>query len=233
MTIEIKKGNIFTSKCQTIVNTVNCVGVMGAGIALEYRFRFPEMYIEYQKLCKEQSLQPGKLWIYKKNSQWVLNFPTKKDWKHPSQMKYLELGLEKFVDNYQKKGIQSIAFPLLGADRGGLNQKDVIDVMARYLNNIDILVEIYLYDPRAMDDLFDDFKNKFLHYDSDFIAKESGIKKLCVDRIKQALANTDICQLNQLGKEKGIGLVTLEKAFLYCQNSLRAANEPTQISLAF
>ncbi len=77
MGIKIINGNIFTSKCQTIVNTVNCVGVMGAGMALECRLRYPEMHEKYILLCKDKLIDIGLLWIYKSPEKWILNFPTK------------------------------------------------------------------------------------------------------------------------------------------------------------
>ena len=86
------KGNIFQSDKQTIVNTVNCVGVMGKGVALGFRLRYPEMYEKYKVFCQNKQLTVGKLWLYKpdNDSQWVLNFPTKIHWKYPSKMEYLE-----------------------------------------------------------------------------------------------------------------------------------------------
>ena len=81
MSIKIISGNIFTSKCQTIVNTINCVGVMGAGIALECRLRYPEMYKKYVELCENREISIGILWLYKSEDRWILNFPTKKHWK--------------------------------------------------------------------------------------------------------------------------------------------------------
>lgn len=77
MPAKIITGNIFTTNCQTIVNTINCVGVMGAGIALECRLRYPDMHEKYIKLCMDNHIDIGLLWIYKSSDKWVLNFPTK------------------------------------------------------------------------------------------------------------------------------------------------------------
>ena len=118
--IEIKKGNNFTSNCHTIVNTVNCVGIMGAGIAYEFKLRFPKMFQKYQQFCSNGSIDIGNLWIYKltkydnENYEYILNFPTKNHWKYPTKIEYLEKGLQKFIDTYKQKKILSIAFPLLG-----------------------------------------------------------------------------------------------------------------------
>lgn len=138
-------GNIFDSKSQTIVNTVNTVGVMGKGIALEFKKRYPDMFLSYQKVCKTGHFHTGMLQLYKNQNPWILNFPTKEHWKNPSKLDYIEEGLKKFVETYQKKEIISIAFPQLGCANGGLNWGDVQPLMEKYLSNLDIDVEIYIY----------------------------------------------------------------------------------------
>ena len=125
----VRKGNIFSSRCQTIVNTVNCVGIMGAGIALECRLRYPQMFEQYAQLCADAKLDIGRLWVYKAPERWVLNFPTKKHWRYPSRVEYLHLGLQKFMDTYQTRGITSVAFPLLGAQNGGLQADESLALM--------------------------------------------------------------------------------------------------------
>lgn len=141
--INIITGNLFDSKAQTLVNTVNCVGVMGKGIALKYKTLYPDMFSEYVKLCDKKLIQVGKLWLYKSPDKWVLNFPTKDDWRKDSKVEYLIMGLEKFVATHQQKGIKSIAFPLLGASNGGLDPKLSLDLMMRYLEKCDLEIEIY------------------------------------------------------------------------------------------
>jgi O-acetyl-ADP-ribose deacetylase (regulator of RNase III) len=140
----VLKGDLFESDTQTIVNTINCVGAMGKGIALEYKKKYPEMYVKYVSLCKNKQISIGKLWLYKTETKWILNFPTKDDWRNPSKVEYLVLGLEKFVATYKDKGITSIAFPLLGANNGGLDPKLSLDIMVRYLKDLDI--DVYIYD---------------------------------------------------------------------------------------
>lgn len=142
--INIVSGDLFKSNCQTIVNTVNCVGAMGKGIALEYKKRYPEMYKKYFYYCSIGLLEPGKLWIYRTENKWILNFPTKLHWKNPSELKYLESGLQKFVDTYKQQGITSIAFPLLGAGNGGVDPNVSLDIMCKYLKCCeDLYIEIY------------------------------------------------------------------------------------------
>lgn len=140
-----KKGDLFESDCQTLVNTVNCVGVMGKGIALAFKNKYPEMFLSYKNICNKGLLKPGTLQLYTKYDKFILNFPTKLDWKNPSKIEYIEEGLKKFVEVYKSKGITSIAFPLLGCSNGGLNwENQVKPIMEHYLKDIDIRVEIYI-----------------------------------------------------------------------------------------
>ena len=142
------RGNIFQSSCQTLVNTVNCVGVMEKGIALEFKNRFPEMYDEYARYCADKRIHPGVLHLWKKSEPWILNFPTKNNWKHPSKLEYIEQGMAKFCATYAIKGITSIAFPELGTRLGGLQWIAVKEVMYRFLEPLPNLeVEIYHFDP--------------------------------------------------------------------------------------
>ena len=215
-----KKGNIFTTKCQTIVNTINCVGVMGAGIAYEFRLRDPDMFEQYKVLCSRKQLEVGKLWIYNIKVESptyskILNFPTKYNWKYPSKEEYLHQGLQKFVDTYEKKGISSIAFPLLGADKGGLGSEKSIAIMERYLSTLNIDVEIWEFDPFASDDLFEYFKSIFSEIDDETIKRESKIRIDLVKKVRVALDSGNIYSLSGLLRVKGIGDVTLEKLFKY------------------
>lgn len=215
MTVEIIKGNIFTTKCQTIVNAVNCIGVMGSGIALEFKLRYPEMFDRYLNLCDTKQLDIGKLWIYKAPKNWVLNFPTKKHWKYPSRIEYLEAGLQKFADTYEERGITSIAFPLLGADRGGIEPQQSQELLVRYLNPLDIHAEIYQYDPNAKDDLYEDFAKKLQNQTIDQIVEATRLRKNYVEKVIEAIETQNIHQINQLGQVKGIGIKTIEKIFAY------------------
>lgn len=220
MSIQIIKGNIFTSKCQTIVNTINCVGVMGAGIALECRLRYPEMHDNYIRLCEENKINIGMLWIYKSSEKWILNFPTKKHWKYPSKIEYLHAGLEKFVNTYQEKGIQSIAFPLLGASNGGIPEETSLNIMTAYLDKVDLEIEIYKYDPAAKDDLYENTKQWLLSQDIELISKSTKLRHDYVSKVIDAMRFSNIAQLNQLGAVKGIGIKTLEKLFDFSRSHI-------------
>lgn len=141
--ITFVKGNIFDSNCQTIVNPVNCVGVMGAGLALQFRNRYPSMFTAYKAQCNSRNLRIGSLYLYTDTTPWVLCFPSKDHWRDPSRLQYIESGLKAFVATYEDYGITSIAFPPIGAGLGGLNAADVKHLMHQYLADLPIRVDIY------------------------------------------------------------------------------------------
>jgi O-acetyl-ADP-ribose deacetylase (regulator of RNase III) len=136
--------SLFNSRAQTLVNTVNCVGVMGKGIAAEFKRRYPAMFAEYKSICDRKLLEPGKLWLWQGPDQWVLNFPTKRHWRHPSKIEWIEAGLDKFVAQYDQCGIREVAFPRLGCGNGGLDWADVKPLMERYLSKLPI--QVYVHD---------------------------------------------------------------------------------------
>ena len=138
------EGDIFKSPAQVIVNTVNTVGVMGKGIALEFKKRYPDMFQAYREICDKRKLKTGSLMLYYEPDHWILLFPTKENWRNPSRMEYIEAGLAKFCRTYAEKGITSVAFPKLGCGNGELNWSDVQPVMEKYLKDLPIDVYIYL-----------------------------------------------------------------------------------------
>lgn len=141
--ITIVHGNIFNSKCQTIVNAVNCVGVMGKGLALQYKNRYPKMFEEYRKICLNSSFYPGCLHLYNASDYKIINFPTKNDWRNPSEYRYIEAGLETFKAVYKNWDIVSIAFPPLGCGLGGLEQEKILAMIKEKLEDLPIDIEFY------------------------------------------------------------------------------------------
>lgn len=213
--ITFKKGNIFSSDKQTIVNTINCVGVMGKGVALGFRLRYPKMYEKYKEYCDSKQIAIGKLWLYKQpqeGTQWVLNFPTKFHWKYPSKMEYIEAGLQKFVDTYEEKGVTSIAFPLLGTHNGGLDKIEVLDMMLSYLKKCSIPIDIYEYDPNAPDELYNLFKTKWISMSMND-KKRIGIRPSQIAIIDSAIKDTNIYSMASLSECNGIGILTLQRCF--------------------
>lgn len=142
--IEYVEGNIFDSPAQVIVNTVNTVGVMGKGLALEFKNRYPQMFEKYKAACEKHTFAIGKLMLISAPDHMLLLFPTKENWRYPSKLSYIEQGLKHFCDNYAQRGITSIAFPKLGCGNGELDWDDVRPLMERYLKDLPIDVYIYL-----------------------------------------------------------------------------------------
>jgi len=211
-------GNIFESSCQTIVNTVNCVGVMGKGIALEFKYRFPEMYESYVKLCKKRLLKPGFLHLWKKSRPWILNFPTKYYWMLPSKIEYIELGLKKFAQTYSKKGITSIAFPELGTSSGGLKWEDVKKIMCHHLEPLTNLdVEIYHFDPKARDSVFDKLYQKIHRFGLSDYEEYIGLNKRQAKLLMEAMQNSAIHTMLEVQKIDGIGEKSLKKIYAFVQ----------------
>lgn len=149
--IKFTQGNIFDSKAQTLVNTVNCVGVMGKGLAKEFRDRWPDMFNAYQAACKKGEVRSGKPFLYKDLYKIILNVPTKDNWKEPSKYEFVEAGLKAIRDHFQEWGIKSIALPPLGCGLGGLDWAQVKALMVKYLDELPIDVEVY--EPAGVKDL--------------------------------------------------------------------------------
>ena len=127
--IEYIKGDLLASNAEAIVNTVNCVGVMGRGIALQFKKQFPDNYIFYESACKQNKVIPGKMLVYEitgaANPQYIINFPTKRHWREMSRMEDIEAGLIDLISVVKEHGIKSIAIPPLGCGLGGLEWSDV------------------------------------------------------------------------------------------------------------
>lgn len=145
------------SPARVLVNTVNTEGVMGKGIALRFKQIYPDMFRQYQELCETRKIRIGALWIYKTSHKWILNFPTKINWRNPSRLEYIESGLKKFRDDFTDLNIPSVAFPALGCGNGELNWESVRPVMEHYLG--DLPANIFIHPPQAMED-FPEHRNQ-------------------------------------------------------------------------
>lgn len=144
MTIQFVTGDIFESNCQAIINTVNCEGKMGKGLAYQFKKRFPEMEQDYIKVCKQGELYPGKLHIYQEKEVLVINFPTKDKWRQKSKLEYITKGLKQLKEEVIQRKLESVAIPPLGAGNGGLNWNDVKLEVERELSKLDdVLFKVY------------------------------------------------------------------------------------------
>ena len=198
---------------QTIVNTVNTVGFMGAGIALEYKRRFPEMFNEYNNLCTSGNLKIGKLHLWKDDNPWILNFPTKIHYSNPSKLDFIYKGLIEFTESYKNLGITSIAFPQLGTQLGGLNWEDrVKPLMYKHLENLDIEIEIYEYDPNADDNLYINIRKILKTFSENDFKKHLQIGSKTYKNIIENL-DVGIRSMKDFEFINGVGEETLEKIY--------------------
>lgn len=149
MSVQERTGNIFESGAQALVNPVNCVGVMGKGLALEFKKRFPKNTERYVRACRMHAIQPGQVWVVPVSDaprRYVINLPTKRHWKMPSYPDDVQAGIQALVGAVRDHEIASIAIPALGCGLGGLAWRDVrqwlLDAFAKLPD-----VEVMLYGP--------------------------------------------------------------------------------------
>lgn len=140
-----KTGNMFESDSDCLFNAVNCEGIMGKGIAYQFKMRFPENNKKYVEACNTGDLRPGKLFIFRENGKTIVNFPTKDKWREPSRMKYITDGLDAFVQMLPELNITQAAIPPLGCGNGGLNWEEVKIEIETKLK--DINANVVLYEP--------------------------------------------------------------------------------------
>jgi len=137
-------GNILESKLQTITCPVNCIGVMGKGLALDFKNTFHGLFQQYKIACLNQQLKIGRPWIYRINDvKQVLCFPTKDDWRNPSTYEYIEIGMQGLNTLYLRGDINSLAIPQLGCGLGGLDWNNVRPIIENYLNKLPIRIDVY------------------------------------------------------------------------------------------
>lgn len=148
--IDYKTGDILTEDAEALVNTVNCVGVMGRGIALQFKKAFPENFKAYAAACKQELLQPGKMFVFKTrqltNPRYIINFPTKRHWKGKSRMEDIDAGISALATEIRARNIRSIAIPPLGSGLGGLNWSEVRPRLEEALRNFSD-VNVIIFEP--------------------------------------------------------------------------------------
>jgi O-acetyl-ADP-ribose deacetylase (regulator of RNase III) len=145
--IELVKGNLLEAKVEALVNTVNTEGVMGKGIALQFKKKFPAMFEAYQEACTAGEVKPGRVNVYERgevaNPRFIINFPTKRHWREASKMEDIESGLAALALEIQNRRIRSVAIPALGCGLGGLQWKEVylkIESALKPLTDVRVLV---------------------------------------------------------------------------------------------
>lgn len=150
--IEPKSGDVLRADAEALVNSVNCVGVMGRGVALQFRKAFPENYEAYRKVCDRKGLRPGTVFVHDlnrlTNPRFVINFPTKEHWKAKSRIEDIETGLGALVREVRARKIQSIAVPPLGCGLGGLRWAKVKPLIEEAFRDVPD-VRVLLYQPKG------------------------------------------------------------------------------------
>src|SRR6266536_1794212 len=137
-------GDLFATQAQTRVNTVNCVGIMGKGVAAEFKKRSPAMFEDYAERCDRKQVRLGEPYLYRDDSGvLIVNFPTKDHWRSPSRLADIERGLDHFVKHYAEWGVTSVSFPPLGCGNGGLSWEEVGPLIYGKLRNLAINLEVY------------------------------------------------------------------------------------------
>jgi O-acetyl-ADP-ribose deacetylase (regulator of RNase III) len=142
--VTTKVGDLLKSDAQTLVNTVNCIGVMGKGIALAFKRKFPDMFKDYEQRCARGEVRLGQPYLYKQSKgPWILNFPTKDHWRAVSRLSDIVTGLKYLKTHYKSWGITSLAVPPLGCGSGQLDWAVAGPTLYRYLSELDIPVALY------------------------------------------------------------------------------------------
>jgi O-acetyl-ADP-ribose deacetylase (regulator of RNase III) len=149
--VTLTTGDLLSSHAQTLVNTVNCVGVMGKGIALAFKRSYPAMYKDYVRRCDRGDVRLGRPYVYQAPDRLIVNFPTKDHWRAVSRLGDIVAGLEYLKDHYREWGIRSIAIPPLGCGNGHLDWAVVRPILIGHLNELDIPVELFV--PRDLNQL--------------------------------------------------------------------------------
>ncbi len=145
--IEYKVGDILSEDVEAIVNTVNCVGIMGRVLALQYKNKYPQNFKEYEIACKKEIVKPGKMFVHQTgqlpNPKYIINFLTKRHWKDKSKIEDIENGLDDLINVIKKLNIKSIAISPLGCGLGGLEWKTVKQKIEAKLSNIDCVIRVF------------------------------------------------------------------------------------------
>jgi O-acetyl-ADP-ribose deacetylase (regulator of RNase III) len=153
--IEYIKGDLLRADVEALVNTVNCVGIMGRGIALQFRQTFPENFKVYESACKRDEVQPGRMFVYETgwmtNPKYIINFPTKRHWRGKSRIEDIDSGLIALRNEITKREIRSVAIPPLGSGLGGLEWSEVKPRIEKVMKTLDD-VRVIVFEPSQSQD---------------------------------------------------------------------------------
>ena len=148
--IEFKQGNLLKTNLDALVNPVNCVGIMGKGLALQFKQKFPDNFLQYKDACDRQFVKLGQMYIVKTGNlfpRYIINFPTKYHWKDSSNIHSIQLGLKSLVKQINDLKICSIAIPSLGCGNGGLEWEKVKPIILNYCSKLPPDIKIEIFEP--------------------------------------------------------------------------------------
>lgn len=209
-------GNMLDARVEAMVNTVNTVGVMGKGIALMFKERFPENFAAYEAACRAGEVEVGRMFVQAgvelDGPRWIINFPTKKHWRQPTRMEWIESGLADLKTVIRTRGIRSIALPALGCGNGGLDWAEVRPRIETALADL-ADVEVVIYEPTAK------YQN---------VAKKRGVEKLTPAR---ALIAELVRRYWVLGIE--CTLIETQKLAWCLERSIKRLGLPDPLDLRF
>ena len=143
--IHFTAGNIFAQPAEAIVNPVNCVGVMGRGLALQFKRRHPDAFLAYRQACRQRALRPGRVFVFgteRSTPRWIAHLPTKDHWRDPSTLGYIRAGLDSLADAIHRHGMRSIAIPPIGCGLGQLRWDTVRPLIAARLGDLSCTVVV-------------------------------------------------------------------------------------------
>jgi O-acetyl-ADP-ribose deacetylase (regulator of RNase III) len=223
------EGTIFNIETEAIVNTVNCTGVMGAGIALEFMLRYPQMLEDYEMKCESKRIATGQVDYFVDREKIIINFPTKWHFKYPSKLIWIEQGLQNFIKTYTEFGIKSVAFPKLGTGKGGLSWSEVKLVMEKYLSDLDIDVYICLDSKREAEGIEKTMLDKFNLMSMESL---SSIVKLSAKQKDNLLKRKPFDRFWKIAETESVGIKTYSSIFKYFYDYAKGySDKPNQISM--
>ena len=223
------EGTVFNSECDAFVNTVNCSGIMGAGIALEFKLRYPDMFEDYKVKCQKKIIQIGQVDYYRLNAgKIIINFPTKFHYKYPSKINWIEQGLKDFVKTHKNHDFKSVAFPKLGTNKGGLEWDNVKYLMEKYLSKlmIDVIICLDKQKAQGIEKIMLDEFNSINILELGDVVKLTAAQK---DTIQE---NKPYSRFWKINESKTIGIKTYTKIFEYFYDIAKnGVQENVQMSL--